>query len=98
MKNATYGSNDVKRVCEKKLNINFRDGKEYNGWFVLKDGKKAKRITVPKGRKFLPGGTYKSMATQLGLTIPDFDSLLDCPLTKEEYLKKLAAQIQNNQR
>ena len=93
MKNATYDSNDVKRVCEQKLNIGFRDGKEYNGWFVLGDGRKAARITVPKGRKFLPDKTYKSMATQLKLTISDFDSLLDCPLTKEMYLKKLVARI-----
>ncbi len=84
MKNAQFNVKDVKRVGEKKLHIEFRSGKEFNGWFIL-NGKKAKRITVPKGRKGIPPKTYASMAKQLGLTIGDFDRLLECPLTKEEY-------------
>lgn len=93
MKNVNYDSSDVKKVCEKKLQINFRGTKEYNGWFLLADGRKAARITVPMGRKFLPHKTYKSMALQLKLTIPDFDALLDCPLTREGYLAKLMGQF-----
>lgn len=84
MKNAQFNANDVKRVGESKLCIEFRPGKEYNGWFKL-DGKKAKRLTIPKGRKCLPRGTYCSMARQLGLTPSEFDLLLECPLTKEMY-------------
>ena len=86
MKNSQFDVRDVKRVGEKKLNIEFRSGKEYNGWFKL-NGKKAKRITVPKGRKGIPRKTYSSMARQLGLTVGDFDRLLECPLTKDEYEK-----------
>jgi hypothetical protein len=44
-------------------------------------------LTVPKGRKGIPRKTYSSMAKQLGLTVGDFDRLLECPLTKDEYEK-----------
>lgn len=84
MKNAQYNSKDVKDTCETKLKIQFRDGKEYNGWYEL-NGKKMCRITVPKGRKFLPTGTYKAMARQLKLTVKQFDDFLDCPLTRQLY-------------
>lgn len=84
MKNAQYDTYDVKGICETKLRIEFRDGKEWNGWFQM-DGKKFCRVTVPKGRKFIPPGTYKSMARQLNLTTGQFDALLDCPLTLEKY-------------
>lgn len=84
MKNNKFHTNRVKTVCENKLDIEFRSGKEYNGWFLL-DGRKSKRITVPKGRKPIPPKTYKSMAKQLGLDIDNFDELLECPLKKDAY-------------
>lgn len=84
MKNAQYNTKDVKDRCETKLGIEFRDGKEFNGWYTL-NGKKYSRITVPKGKKHIPMGTYKSMARQLNLTVSQFDEFLDCPLTKDRY-------------
>ena len=89
MKNAQFNSRDVKKIGEDKLGIEFRNAKEYNGWFKL-NGKKAKRLTVPKGRKNLPQGTYKSMARQLGLNVSEFDSLLECPLSREGYEKLIS--------
>ena len=84
MKNTEFHTHDVKRCCESKLGIRFRDGAEYNGWYRLQD-KKVARITIPKGRKPVPPKTYKSMATQLKLSVSQFDELLDCPLTAEGY-------------
>ena len=85
MKNNSFNTKDIRSVCEKKLDIEFRTkGKEYNGWVRL-NGKKMVRITVPKGRKNVPRGTYKSMADQLLLSVSDFDSLLECPLTRSRY-------------
>jgi len=69
---------DVKKCCEKKLGIEFRAGNEFNGWLIL-NGKKTARITIPKGRKPIPPKTYKSMALQLKLTVDELDRLLDCP-------------------
>ncbi|HQU73708.1 MAG TPA: hypothetical protein PKV71_21380 [Calditrichia bacterium] len=89
MKNAQYSTNDVRRVCENKLRIDFSTkGKEFNGWFWL-NGKKVARITVPKGRKPIGKGLYKNMAHQLKLNTQQFDDLLDCPLTLDEYLELL---------
>lgn len=85
MDNTTYDTADVKRVCEAKLKIEFRTGgKEFNGWYYLND-KKVCRITVPKGKKFIPPKTYKSMAMQLKLLSGEFDQMLACPLTRAAY-------------
>ena len=51
------------------LNIDFENAL----WFWL-NGKKKKRITIPKGRKPIPRKTYKSMAVQLGLNAKQFDT------------------------
>jgi hypothetical protein len=91
MKNAKYSTSDVKNRCENKLGIQFRSGKELNGWYVL-DGRRAARITVPYGRKPIPPKTYKSMARQLGLDVDQFDRLLECPLREPEYGNILRAQ------
>lgn len=88
MKNTSFHTSDVKRCCENKLGIEFRSGKEFNGWFVLR-GRKHARITIPKGKKPIPSKTYKAMAIQLKLDVEQFDDLLDCPLTKEAYVKIL---------
>ncbi len=89
MRNSSYNTQDVKTCCENKLGINFRSGKELNGWFWLQ-GKKACRITIPKGRKSIPPKTYKSMANQLKLTVDEFDFLLKCDLTKIDYQEIIA--------
>jgi hypothetical protein len=88
MKQSAFDTHDVKKCCEKKLDISFRAGKEFNGWFRL-DGKKTARITVAKGRKNIHPKTYKSMAAQLKLNIQQFDELLECPLGQDGYEKIL---------
>ncbi len=90
MKNSVFNVSDVKKIGENKLQIEFRSGKEFNGWFML-NGKKTKRLTVPKGRKGIPPKTYKTMAMQLGLNVSEFDDLLSCPLTKEKYEEIISA-------
>lgn len=93
MKNANFHTRDVKKICENKLGIEFRSGKEYNGWFLL-DEKKVARISVPKGRKPIPRKTYKSMAMQLKLLVNEFDDLLECPIDKEKYEEILRSKSQ----
>ena len=81
----------MKKCCEDKLDIEFRKGKEFNGWFIL-DGKKAARITVPKGRKTIRPKTYSNMARQLKLNVGEFDDLLECPLEKPGDEERLRSQ------
>lgn len=92
MRNQNYHTLDVKKCCERKLGIVFRDGGEFNGWFYF-ENKKVVRITVPHGRKPIPPKTYKSMATQLKLDTADFDCLLDCSIDRKEYEQKIAKKI-----
>ena len=84
MKNTKYNTQDVKKRCEDKLEISFRDSKEFNGW-VRMNNKKIARITVPKGKKDIPPKTYKSMAKSLYLSVDQFDDLLECPLGWKQY-------------
>jgi hypothetical protein len=84
MKNTNFDSHDIKKCCETKLGIVFRKRKEFNGW-VYMDDKKFARITVPKGRKSITPGTYKSMANQLKINTEQFDNFLECPLDKKGY-------------
>ena len=92
MRNSEFDASDVRRICERKLGITFRSAGELNGWYEH-NGRRVARITVPHGRKFLPPKTYKSMATQLKLTVDEFDRLLECPLTTEEYADKILAYL-----
>lgn len=92
MKNMKFSTADVKRRCEKKLDIEFRSGKEFNGWFIL-NGLKVARLTVPKGKKPIPPKTYQSMASQLKIAVTEFDELLECPLGREEYEEIIKAKL-----
>jgi len=93
MDNSHYNTMDVKSVCQNKLLISFnkKSGKRadhYTGWFY-KNGQKHKRITIPKGRKPIPPKTYKTLALQLGIATTQFDLLLKCPFSYEDYIKEV---------
>jgi len=92
MKNSQFNTSHVRPVCETKLRIHFREGKECNGWGSI-DGKKAVRITIPKGKKPIAPKTYKSMATLLKLSVEEFDNLLECPLSGDRYYELLRLRV-----
>lgn len=94
MDNDKYNTKDIKEICENKLGLEFRVGKEFNAWYRI-DNKKVARITVPKGRKSVPTGTYKSMAKQLKLKVKEFDDLLKCPLSADGYKKIISDYLRN---
>jgi len=91
VKNNDFHTHDVKKTCEHKLDIHFRTGSEYNGWFKVHDLGIA-RITIPMGRKPIPRKTYQSMAKQLKLNVDQLDDLLECPIKMKEYLEILNSQ------
>ena len=84
----------IKNACLYKLEIKFRKGKEFNGWFKV-DEKKLCRITIPKkkSRKDIATPTYKSMAIQLHLDVDEFNNLVDCTISKDEFTKMLLERI-----
>ncbi len=94
MKNASFDTYHVRKVCETKLNISFGKGKEGNGYFIY-NGSRFARITIPKGRKNIPPKTYKCMALQLKLSVEQFDQLLECPLGLKEYIEIHSQKLSN---
>ena len=93
MHNAQYNTMDVKGVCERKANMEFRDGGEFNGWAVI--NQQTLRVTVPHGRKPIPPKTYTSMAFQLLLFVHEFDEFIKCTLKKDEYSKRVSQRRSN---
>lgn len=89
MLNNNFNTLDVIKVCENKLGITFRHGKENNGWFEY-EGRKITRVTIPCGRKPIPPKTYSSIAKQLRISSEELDELLKCPLSYVDYIELLA--------
>ena len=87
MKNSQFNSHDIKMKCEHKLGMNFDGKKELNARMRYKG--KFIRVTVPKGRKRLPPKTYKTIANQLYLSTSQFDNLLSCPFSKDDFFNNL---------
>ncbi len=81
-------ANRIKRACENKLGITFREGGEFNGWFVY-NGIKIARVTIPKGRKEVPPGTLDSIADQLKITCEQLKYLEKCPFKLPHYIFEL---------
>lgn len=80
----------IRRVLEGKLNeiTATRKTKEVN-YKIYIDGKFVTRITVPKGRGSLPRGTLKSINRQFLLPPEKFNDLIECPLSKNDYIRIL---------
>ena len=96
MRSYSYRCSEVKACCEEKLDIRFRKSHELNGWFLLGD-KKAARITVPKGRKEVKKGTFRSMAKQLELSVTEFAEVIDCTKSRRDYENLLKERILRKQ-
>jgi hypothetical protein len=92
---ASKNSDKIIGVCQKKLEMDFRCTKHYNGWFFLR-GKKVLRVTVQKGAKPCKIGTYKSIADQLFLSTKELDDLISCTLKKEDFEKLLTERLTPN--
>jgi hypothetical protein len=85
----SYRCSDIRKRCETKAEADFRSTKETNGWIRL-DGKKACRVTIPKGRCETRPGTLNSIRKQLGFdSMDDFGRFMDCSLDKDQYFALL---------
>lgn len=92
MPRASFDCKTIKERLENKLMISFRSNKHHNGWMLL-EGKKVARVTVPLGRKVISIGVFKNIADQLKLSVNEFENLLSCSLSKEAYEKILFKKI-----
>ena len=93
MENSKYDAAKIKKICGRKLALEFAGKKEQSAWYSL-DGRDTVRLTVPHGRKPVRRGLYRFMAQQLKLHHSEFDELLDCSLTREGYDALLRQRVQ----
>ena len=77
---------------EQKLGIDFRQGREQNGWYCIGQDK-ILRVTVPKehggGHDSLTKGVARKVINQLRLTNYEFLDLYNCPMSGADYRKKI---------
>ena len=86
MNNAKYTCKNVYDKCKSKLkHMQFEtEGKHIYGRYRI-NGDQLSCIAIPHGRKTVKPGTYANMARQLKLAIWQFDELLDCKFSGEDY-------------
>jgi len=75
----------VKEACDKKLGIDWRSKKHWNGWFWY-NGIKCCRVTIPHSRKSLPPKTLNSIAKQLKIEKSELVDLVQCSLDQEGFI------------
>jgi hypothetical protein len=92
---SNFSYDDSSRVIKKldltKTDANSRD-EVY--WYWL-DGKKAARVIMPNrhSRSSLSSGFITNIRHNLKLTTREFEDLVDCPLTAEQYAELFRARI-----
>jgi len=68
-----------------KLNLQLRSTGHIYGWLIV-NGKKVLRVHYSHGKGDIPGKIANKIRGQLKLSEKDFQMLLQCPLTYEDYL------------
>jgi len=68
-----------------KLNLQLRSTGHIYGWLIV-NGKKILRVHYSHGKGDIPGKIANKIRGQLKLSEKDFQMLLQCPLTYEDYL------------
>ena len=69
----------------RKLALEVRTTGHYYGWLVFK-GKKVLRVHYSHGKGDIPQRVSDKIRGQLKLTKKDFNDLVACPLSYEDYL------------
>lgn len=88
----TYKSRKVEQSLEKKGFIKEDTHHKYF-YFYTNDGKRTKvRTYISHGHKDIDDYLIGKMAQQTRLTKEQFMKLIDCPLSKEEYINILKRQ------
>lgn len=84
MARLNFSPKDITAALESKLRVDFRNGKERNGWFIL-DGKKIIRFTIPHVHSTWGKGTVGDVRRKSRLDQQQFKDLVECPLSLTEF-------------
>ena len=79
---------DVLKIFD-KLELDVRSTKHRYGWFMFR-GRKILRVHFSHGRGDVPGKVSDKIRSQLKLNQDDFRGLIDCPLTRQDYVAILS--------
>ena len=79
-----YKPREIVRALEGKLSIEFREGPERIGWYIL-DGRKEIRFKVPHVHSSWGKGTIHDIITRSKLNKDEFRELVDCPIDGTRY-------------
>ena len=71
-----------------KLKLDVRSTKHRYGWFTI-EGKKILRVHFSHGKGDIPGRVTDKIRSQLKLSQNDFKSLINCPLSFDDYVEIL---------
>ncbi|MGV8123676.1 MAG: hypothetical protein AB2L14_28335 [Candidatus Xenobiia bacterium LiM19] len=71
-----------------KLSLNIRSTSHCYGWLVV-NNRKILRVHYSHGKGDIPERVTQKIRGQLKLTLHDFRALIDCSLTREDYLEIL---------
>jgi len=75
---------DVRKIFG-KLGLSARSTKHRYGWFTF-EGRKILRVHFSHGKGDIPEKVTDKIRSQLKLSQNDFRSLLDCPLSLDDYV------------
>lgn len=76
----------MRKAFESKNQVEFRTGKEPTGW-IVENGKRVARITIPKGNKEIPVGTLSNMAKYLCVSRDQLIEYVKCNLKGSQLLE-----------
>ena len=76
---------DVQKIFQ-KLNLEVRSTHHIYGWLVI-NGEKILRVHYSFGKGNIPSKITEKIRGQLKLNQQNFKDLIECPLTKEDYLE-----------
>lgn len=92
---ANHKAFEAKQTFEQKAGVQFRDGSELNGWVCFDDQKQV-RITIPKGRKDIPIGTFSNMAKRLFISTKQLSEFIGRTIKGEELITIIKYNIQKS--
>ena len=83
-----YHPRQLSRTFERKLGIDFREGKHRVGWYFL-DGRKAFRVTMPNVHENWGPPVQRSLLKATMLPPDEFNNLVSCSMTGPQYEARL---------
>lgn len=76
---------DIQKIFQ-KLDLEVRTTSHIYGWLVV-EGKRILRVHYSFGKGNIPAKITEKIRGQLKLNQQNFKDLIECPLTKEDYLE-----------